>query len=119
MGKQKVDIPIEQLEMLAEKLQKLASAISEIVGQCKRADVKFIKTDGWPTAAKGVQHIIEQLAKFAGPDCVVHKMDATKVLLPGQKLPRTRYVRPKKKQQVKDEIKASRSAKTKPKRNND
>jgi hypothetical protein len=116
MAKPKVEIPIVFLEKLVQVLEDLIAATREITQECKTNNV-MVKSDGWPTAAKGVQHIVEQLSKFAGPGNRVQKMSGEDILMPDQKLPQTKSKRVKKNAEHVATTKAARSAKTKPKRN--
>jgi len=114
MAGPKIEIPIECVSKLAVQLQQLATSAQEVAEKCKRANLDFVKTDGWQTMSSGVQIVVEQLLKFAGPDSLAHKVNAADILLPGQTVPKTKSTRAKKQSDLVATTKAARSAKTKP-----
>jgi hypothetical protein len=93
MSKPKELIPIQNLTALADSLAKLEAITRRTIEDCKEAEMPGIETEGWPTLAKGLQHIIDQMRKFVGPASRIHTMSCADVLLENHPVPQTRFPR--------------------------
>lgn len=93
MSKPKELIPLQNLTAFADSLGKLESIMRRTVSDCEEADLEGIETEGWPTMAKGLQHIIDQMRKFVGPASRIHSMSCEDVLLSHHPVPQTRFPR--------------------------
>jgi hypothetical protein len=82
-------IEVEKIMLLADYLRQLAEVADRVAEDSRRLKKDGVFTDGWPTCARAVQFIVDQLGKIAGP-LAVSGVNPHELLPDGQSFASTR-----------------------------
>ena len=82
-------IEVEKIMLLADYLRQLAEVADRVAEDSRRLKKDGVVTDGWPTCARAVQFIVDQLGKIAGP-LAVSGVNPHELLPEGQSFASTR-----------------------------
>ena len=82
-------IEVEKITLLADYLRQLADVADRVAEDSRRLKKNGVVSDGWPTCARAVQFIVDQLGKIAGP-LAVSGVTPHELLSDGQSFASTR-----------------------------
>jgi hypothetical protein len=89
MPEPKKSVSIEKLRDLGSMLLALGALATETQKSLEKAGVSEFELSGWPTLARGMQFVVDQLGKVTGTAAVA-PFDPKKLLMPSQEYYPTR-----------------------------